>query len=339
MRRFLQRLAAISALLLSLATAVPAWAETLYVTMNDNTVVTYDTSSNNATTIAGTKATFADQASGIDDPSGLAFDSAGNLFVGNRSSIMKYDSLGNGSTVTSTGVAGAVSLAFDAANNLFVANLNFNNILKITPSGNQSTFASLPNAWGVATDSAGNVYASDTNGFTTSDSITKFDSSGNGSLFASGLGTPMLAFDSAGNLYATNNDRITKFNSAGVGSTFATTDGFNPIDITFDSAGNLYATDFNNSTISKFDSAGAFQFSWATKAERDFFGASPRSLAFRPETGPETASVPEIDPAGMGSVLAGSANPQRRTGRRCGGCSRGAQARRRGCRGCSSRRR
>lgn len=301
MRRFLQRLAAISALLLSLATAVPAWAETLYVTMSDDTVVTYDTSSNNATTIAGTKATFANRDSGIDDPQGLAFDSAGNLFVGNRSSIMKYDSLGNGSTVTSTGVAGAVSLAFDAANNLFVANLNFNNILKITPSGNQSTFASLPNAWGVATDSAGNVYASNYTGtFINSDSITKFNASGNGSLFASSLTTPRLAFDSAGNLYAANGDRITKFNSAGVGSTFATTDGFYPTDITFDSAGNLYATDFNNSTISKFDSAGAFQFSWATRAEFDFFGGSPRSLAFRLESAP----VPEIDPAGMGSVLA-----------------------------------
>lgn len=300
MRRFLQRLAAISALLLSLATAVPAWAETLYVTMNDDTVVTYDTSSNDATTIAGTKATFANRASGIDDPSGLAFDSAGNLFVGNRSSIMKYDSLGNGSTVTSTGVAGAVSLAFDAANNLFVANLNFNNILKITPSGNQSTFASLNNAWSVATDSAGNVYASDTNGFTTSDSITKFDSSGNGSVFASGLGVPSLAFDSAGNLYATNQTLITKFNSAGVGSTFATTDGFNPIDITFDSAGNLYATDFNNLTISKFDSAGAFQFSWSTGGGFGPFQSAPRSLTFKLESAP----VPEIDPAGMGSVLA-----------------------------------
>lgn len=299
MRRFLQRLAAISALLLSLATAVPAWAETLYVTMSDDTVVTYDTSSNDATTIAGTKATFADRASGIDDPSGLAFDSAGNLFVMNRSSIIKYDSLGNGSIVTSTGVAGR-SLAFDAANNLFVANLNYNNILKITPSGNQSTFASLTNAWGVATDSAGNVYASDTNGFTTSDSITKFDSSGNGSVFASGLGVPSLAFDSAGNLYATNQTLITKFNSAGVGSTFATTDGFNPIDITFDSAGNLYATDFNNSTISKFDSAGAFQFSWSAGGGFGPFQSAPRSLTFKLESAP----VPEIDPAGMGSVLA-----------------------------------
>jgi hypothetical protein len=293
MRRFFQRLAAILALLLFLATAVPAWAGTLYVTMSDDTIVTYDTSSNDATTIAGTKATFASTPL---DPLGLAFDSAGTLFVGTADRVVKYDSLGNRSTVAREGVSSARSLAFDAANNLFVTNHTFNNILKITPSGNQSTFANLKNAWGVATDSAGNIYASDNRGFTASDDITKFDSSGNEALFASGLGAPMLALDSAGDLYATNSTRITKFDSAGVGSTFATSANFFPSYITFDSAGNLFATDSINRTISKFDSAGAFQFSW----NAGDFPFRPRSLAFRPET----ASVPEIDPASFGSVLA-----------------------------------
>ncbi|MEN9665946.1 MAG: hypothetical protein RLZZ326_2309, partial [Planctomycetota bacterium] len=137
MRRLLQGLAAVLALLLSVATTAPARAQVLYVTMSDKTVVTYNATSNDPTTIAATKSTFANRASGISNPQGLAFDSAGNLFVGQFNNIRKYDSLGNGSIVTNKGLAGASALAFDAANNLFVANTNFNNILKITPSGNQ----------------------------------------------------------------------------------------------------------------------------------------------------------------------------------------------------------
>jgi hypothetical protein len=177
--------------------------------MSDKTVVTYNATSNDPTTIAATKSTFANRASGISTPQGLAFDSAGNLFVGQFNNITKYDSLGNRSIVTNKGLAGASALAFDAANNLFVANGFFNNVLKITPSGNQSTFANLTNAIGVATDSAGNVYASSA-GYYAPSSVYKFNSTGSGSVFAGGLfGYPQLTSDSAGNLYATNNPRGT----------------------------------------------------------------------------------------------------------------------------------
>jgi len=307
MRRSLQGLAAVLALLLSLATTAPARAQILYVTMSDDTVVTYDATSNNAATIAATKSTFANRRSGISYARGLAFDSAGNLFVGNATNIKKYDSLGNGTTVTSTGIQ-ANSLAFDTANNLFVANGFFNNVLKITPSGNQSTFASLTRAVGVATDSAGNVYAS-SEGYYAPSTVYKFNSTGSGSVFASGLlGPPQLTFN-ASNLYATNDTTILKFNSAGVGSSFATYGDygeFAPTAITFDSAGNLFATDNSNGTISKFDSAGAFQFSWSTGNRFDFMAGKPLSIVVAPTAGPlpppPPASVTLDATSGIGTI-------------------------------------
>ncbi len=82
-------------------------------------------------------------ASGFDSPYGLAFDSAGNLYVANY----------NNNTVSQVTPAGAVStfasgfnlpdgLAFDSAGNLYVANWTGGTVSEVTPAGLVSTFAS-----------------------------------------------------------------------------------------------------------------------------------------------------------------------------------------------------
>ena len=78
-------------------------------------------------------------ASGFIAPEGLAFDSAGNLFVTDLVSgnILKFTPNGTRSTFAS-GVGG-VGLAFDSAGNLFVDN---STIYKFTPDGVRTTFAS-----------------------------------------------------------------------------------------------------------------------------------------------------------------------------------------------------
>ena len=57
-------------------TATPAHADTLYVSLFNNTVVTYDTTVTNPT-----PTTFA--STGLGNPGYMAFDSAGNLYVSN----------------------------------------------------------------------------------------------------------------------------------------------------------------------------------------------------------------------------------------------------------------
>ncbi|MEN9667311.1 MAG: toxins and related Ca2+-binding domain, partial [Planctomycetota bacterium] len=151
-----------------------------------------------------------------------------------------------------------------------------------------------------------NVYASSA-GYYAPSSVYKFNSTGSGSVFAGGLfGYPQLTSDSAGNLYATNDTEILKYNSAGVGSAFATYGEFTPTAITFDSAGNLFATDQQNGTISKFNSAGAFQFRWDTGIDEYGESIYPLSIVVAPTVGPlpppPPASVTLDATSGIGTI-------------------------------------
>ena len=161
------------------------------------------------------------------NPSSLAFDSAGNLFVADtgRNTIQKFTPDGVGSMFVTTGLNGPTALAFDSTGNLYVANFGSNAIEKFTPGGVGSIFASTglngPN--GLAFDSTGNLYVANT----PDDAIEKFTPDGVGSLFATaGVRSPVgLACDSAGNLYVANNGdgMVEKFTPGGVGSLFAST--------------------------------------------------------------------------------------------------------------------
>ena len=103
-------------------------------------------------------------ASGLDDPEGLAFDSAGNLYVADSGdgTISKIDPAGNVS-IFASGLNGPTALAFDSSGNLCVATPANQTILKIDSSGNVSVFATgmafnTDGAY-LASDNAGNIYA------------------------------------------------------------------------------------------------------------------------------------------------------------------------------------
>jgi sugar lactone lactonase YvrE len=191
-------------------------------------------------------------------------------------------------------------VAVDGTGNVFVADTGNNTIRKITPAGVVTTIvgtpgtagsvdgtgpaASFSSPYGVAVDSSDNVYVTDTaNG--TIRKITSANVSstiaGSAGVYGSadGTGTAIqfnnpvgIAIDSSGNLYVTDtgNNTVRKITSGGVSTTIAgnpgvagDTDGigvfalFNsPRGIAFDSAGNIYVADSQNSTIRKVTSSG-----------------------------------------------------------------------------------
>jgi DNA-binding beta-propeller fold protein YncE len=87
-------------------------------------------------------------ASGLSNPWGLAFNSAGDLFETDEESgnIYKFTPGGVRSTFASGfgfgGGGGLDGLAFNNAGNLFVVNYGSGNIYEFTPGGVRSTFAS-----------------------------------------------------------------------------------------------------------------------------------------------------------------------------------------------------
>jgi sugar lactone lactonase YvrE len=214
------------------------------------------------TTLAGSGiASFADgtgTAAGFNNPTGVAVDSAGNVYVADRTNhrIRKVTALGVVTTVAGSGVGdfanGAAetarfkypgSLTVDAAGNIYVGDNGTDRVRKVTPTGVVTTFA------------------------------------GSGELaFADGMGpdasfwTPEgIAIDATGNLYVAdqNHNRIRKVTPATAVTTVAgsgaeafadgtgTAASFDwPAGIALDSAGNVYVGDSGNHRIRKMTPAG-----------------------------------------------------------------------------------
>jgi DNA-binding beta-propeller fold protein YncE len=194
-------------------------------------------------------------------PFGLAFDDAGNLFVGSaapKARILKFNP-GKGRSTFASGLRNVSGLAFDSAGNLFASDLGNSRIVTFNPAGAVSTFASgLDHPYGLAFDSSGNLFEADLD----SGRILEFSSGGAESVFASGLGfagPAGLAFDTVGNLFVTvshgANGEILEFTPDGAQSIFAS--GLRiPLGLAFDNAGNLFESDSGTGRILEFTPTG-----------------------------------------------------------------------------------
>ncbi|OYU82744.1 MAG: hypothetical protein CFE24_14335, partial [Flavobacterium sp. BFFFF2] len=195
-------------------------------------------------------------AASFSQPTGLAIDALGNLFVGDKNNykIREITSSGVVSTLAGSLASGATDgigtaatfseptgVSVDASSNVFVADRYNNSIRKVTPDGVVSTFADanagLTRPSGVAVDASGNVYVADSN----NNKIKKITSAGVVSTFA-GSGTYAstdgtgaaatfkapngIAVDRSGNVYVadTYGNKIRKITPAGVVTTIAGND-------------------------------------------------------------------------------------------------------------------
>ncbi len=239
-------------------------ADTVYLsTFNLNTVLEFDS--------AGNQSTFATTASGLSYHYGLAFDSNGNLYVGNPGSntIEEFNSSGQGHVFASSGLSGPIGLAFDGSGSLYVANADNSTIEEFNSGGTGSVFATaasgVNNPAGLAFDASGNLYVANQGNYT----VEEFGPGGTGSVFAtttSGISNPYGLAVYGGNLYVANHgdNTVEKFNASGIGSTFASfsTNGVGaylvePTGLAFDSSGNLYvATPADGGDILKIDPEG-----------------------------------------------------------------------------------
>jgi type IX secretion system substrate protein/NHL repeat-containing protein len=210
---------------------------------------------------------------------------------------------GDGVAATAAGLNNPTGVAFDAFGNLYIADFLNNRIRMVNTAGIISTFAGDGTAgyngdggaataarlyypFGLAFDVAGNLYIADELNnvirmVNTAGIITTVVGNGTGSYSGDGgqatnaeLHEPTgVTFDAAGNMYIADegNMRIRKVNTANVISTFAGngTAGYSgdgsaataaklnyPDAVAFDAAGNLYIVDNTNNRIRKVNTAG-----------------------------------------------------------------------------------
>lgn len=173
-------------------------------------------------------------------PSGLAIDTAGNIYVADRLnySIRKIDKNGMVTTMNLSSGMYPASVVLDAMGNIYATDQIHHKIQKISPQGNVNTLA-----------------GSGDEGF--------YNGTGTEASFRNPTG---ITLDADGNLYVTelNNHSIRKISSGGVVSTLSGTgyqgfiDGmvklaefFGPSAVAFDTHGNLYVADTYNNKIRK----------------------------------------------------------------------------------------
>jgi sugar lactone lactonase YvrE len=160
----------------------------------------------------------------VNDPSGLAFDAQGNLYVSSWSdgAVYEFTPAGQPLATVLSGLASSslpYGVAIDRAGNLYVAGYGThysseNKIYKVTPSGSVSVFVDPPISYGspasLVFDRAGNLYA----GYYNSLEILKISPDGSYVTFpGGGIGPDApngLAVDRHGDLFvAVNGSRTT----------------------------------------------------------------------------------------------------------------------------------
>jgi sugar lactone lactonase YvrE len=145
---------------------------------------------------------------GLNEPSGLAFDRYGNLYIANHSQGLMGEGTivrvaGNGDrTRFAVNLTGPTALAFDRMGFLFVASFETNSISMVTEDGVVTTFAdNIPQPSALLFDTEGDLWvASSTEG-----EIYRITPEGRVELMAVGLESPSdMAFDQRGNLIVAN---------------------------------------------------------------------------------------------------------------------------------------
>ena len=190
--------------------------------------------------------------SGLNAPTGLAFDSAGNLYVANsgNNTIEMFTTNGVGSVFANAGLSSPQCLAFNSGGGLYVANGGDGTIMALW-AGGAGLYATNVWAIGLAFDGAFHLYASD--GY----EIWQINNPWSKYYFTGCFGSRGLAVDSAGYLYAAETvntqSTIMKFTlPSGSGLVFATNGLSDPWGLAFDSGGYLYVANNGNGTIERF---------------------------------------------------------------------------------------
>lgn len=185
----------------------------------------------------------------LNQPSALARDSAGSLYIADTGNdrVLKETVSGNSYTESTIGtsLSHPTGIAVDSSGAIYIADQNNHRVLKETPSGSaytESTIGTgLTTPCSVAVDTSGNVYVGDT-----TDNVVYKETLASGAYTqttAVALGSCALAVDASGNLFVadTAHSTVAKYQlSGGVYTLAGNFNGAGPAAISINSVGEMY---------------------------------------------------------------------------------------------------
>lgn len=235
---------------------------TLFVT-NFHDVTLYDTLSG---------ASEGSVSKGIIFPVGIAFDSSGNLFIGDtaggikdKGKITEYSPTSNTPIRTiRSGIDDPFYLATDAAGDVYCANQFGNTVTVYAPGATKPTRA-LSNGVNVPifvlVDASNNVYVANTSVTGGTGSVTEYASGGNAPTrtITNGVNVPFsLALDSKGNLFVGNyfGHDVTEYAPGATTPIHTVGKGLVPQSIAVDGKNNLYIAAYGKKGVTEYSPAG-----------------------------------------------------------------------------------
>ena len=212
---------------------------------------------------------------GLSNPSGVAVDASGNVYITDSTAIKEWSVSTQQVTTPVPGLTNPTGVAVDGSGNLYIADTANNAIEQWNASTQQVSMlvsSGLTAPRGVAVDASGNVYIADSgnNAIKEWSALTQQVST----LVPTGLSTPYgVAVDISGNLYIADRDNnaIEEWNAATQQlTTLVSTDLNSPVGVAVDGSGNIYIADANNNAIKKW--------SVSTQQVTTLFQSNPSSL-------------------------------------------------------------
>jgi NHL repeat len=208
---------------------------------------------------------------GMAMPGQLAIDAAGNVWIGNVTTLSEFSPLG-APLSSSSGFTGSVNspsgLAIDTSGNVWVADYGTNSISEFNSSGSEvsgSPFSGggLNGSYGIAFDKSGNAWVGNYN----SNTVSEFTAggspiTGSAGYTATGLTQPdSIAVDISNNVWVNGygGGVLAEFNSSGTalagssaysGSFAGLFDGYT---VAIDAAGNLWVPNYDYGTLLAFE--------------------------------------------------------------------------------------
>ena len=193
---------------------------------------------------------------GLNFPTGVAVDAAGDVFISDSgiSQVVKVPAGGGPQTTVNTGSYALINptgLAVDGTGDVFIADYVLGLVLEIPASGAPPTTvgSGLGSPAGVAVDGAGNVFIAD---FSLGQVLEVPANGGPQTTVGSGLNFPQgVAVDGAGDVFIadTNNNRVMEVPANGGPQTTVGSGLNQPLGVAVDAAGDVFIADSGNNRV------------------------------------------------------------------------------------------